>query len=93
LAKRRKICNLNLQNKHLATGRPTSAGNYRLAANAFAQIADNLASQNVENLTRIWVRAYSHFYGDPNVHIASKRLAVSGQKNSEGAGWRIEAQE
>jgi hypothetical protein len=63
---------LKLQNKDLDTGRPTSAGEYRLADNAYAQILDKLLSRKFENVTPELRENILAFYGDTHAHIATK---------------------
>lgn len=71
---------LKLQNKDLDTGRPTSAGEYRLADNSYAQILDKLASHKFENVTPDLRENILAFYGDSNAHIATKRDSGEWQK-------------
>jgi hypothetical protein len=63
---------LKLQNKDLDTGRPTSAAEYRLADNAYAQILNKLASHKFETLTPELRENILAFYGDTNAHFATK---------------------
>ena len=63
---------LKLQNKDLDTGRPTSAGEYRLADKAYAQILNKIASRKFENVTPELRENILAFYGDTNAHIATK---------------------
>lgn len=63
---------LKPQNKDLDTGKPTSAGEYRLADNAYAQILDKLASHKFENVTPELRGNILAFYRDTNAHIATK---------------------
>lgn len=71
---------LKLQNKDLDTGRPTSAGEYRPADNAYAQILDKLASHKFENVTPDLRENILAFYGDTNAHIAIKNDKGAWQK-------------
>jgi len=71
---------LKLENKDLDTGRPTSAGEYRLADNAYAQILNKLASHKFENVTPDLRENILAFYGDSNAHIATKRDSGEWQK-------------
>jgi hypothetical protein len=63
---------LKLQNKDLDTGRPTNAGEYRRADNAYGQLLDKLASHKFENVTPELRENILAFYGDTNTHIATK---------------------
>ena len=71
---------LKLQNKDLDTGRLSSAGEYRLADNAYAQILDKLASNKFENVTPELRENILAFYGDTNAHIATKNNTGEWQK-------------
>lgn len=64
---------LKLQNKDLDTGRPTSAGEYRLADKTYAQMLDKLASRKFENVAPNLRENILAFYGDTNVRIATKK--------------------
>jgi zinc dependent phospholipase C len=66
---------LNLQNKDLDTGRPTSAGEYRPADKAYAQILHKLASHKFENVPSDLRENILAFYGDPSSSspIANKK--------------------
>jgi hypothetical protein len=80
---------LKLQNKDLDTGRPTSAREYRLADNAYAQILDKLASQKFEKVTPELRENILAFYGDTNTHIATQRDNGEWQKTMRAlAGLR-----
>jgi hypothetical protein len=67
-----RTAGLTLQNKDLDTGRPTGAGEYRLADNAYAQILNKLASHKFENVPPDLRENILAFYGDTNAHIAGK---------------------
>ena len=71
---------LNLQNKNLDTGSPASAGEYRLADNAYAQILNKLASHKFENVPPELRENILAFYGDANTHSAIKRDSGEWQK-------------
>ena len=64
---------LKLQNTDLDTGRPTSAAEYRLADNAYAQILNKLASHKFESVTPELRENILAFYRDTNAHIATKK--------------------
>ena len=76
--------NLKLDNKDLDTGRPTSAGEYRLADDAYAQILDKLASHKFENVTPDLRDNILAFYGDTSGHIATKNDKREWQKTLRG---------
>jgi len=65
--------NLDLQNKDLDTGRPTAAGEYRLADKSYERILDKLASHKFENVPPELRENILAFYGNTNAQIATKR--------------------
>jgi hypothetical protein len=71
---------LKLQNKDLDTGRPTSAGEYRLADKAYAEILDKLASHKFQQVPQGLRENILAFYGDTNAHIATKKDRGEWQK-------------
>ncbi len=75
---------LNLQNRDLDTGRPTSAAEYRLADDAYAQILDKLASNKFENVTPELRENILAFYGDTNAQIATKNDKGDWRKTLHG---------
>ena len=71
---------LKLQNKDLDTGRPSSAGEYRLADRTYAQILDKLASHKFEHVTPDLRENILAFYGDTNAHTATRKDRSEWQK-------------
>jgi hypothetical protein len=64
---------LDLPDKDFDTGRPTRAGEYRLADKAHAQLLDKLASHNFENVTSELRQDILAFYGNTSAHVDGKK--------------------
>jgi hypothetical protein len=64
---------LDLQNRDFDTGRPTRAGEYRLADEAYATLLEKLADRNFEKVTATLRENILAFYGDLNAPIATKK--------------------
>jgi hypothetical protein len=80
---------LKLQNYDFDTGKPTRAGEYRLADNTYAQILDKLASHKFENVSPDLRENILAFYSDTTAHIATKKDKGKWQKTlRELAGLR-----
>ena len=71
---------LKLQNKDLDTGRPASAGEYRLADKTYAQILDKLASHKFQQVPQDLRANILAFYGDTNAHTATRKDRSEWQK-------------
>ncbi|HXG65949.1 MAG TPA: zinc dependent phospholipase C family protein [Blastocatellia bacterium] len=64
---------LDLQNRDFDTGRPTRAGEYRLADEAYAELLEKLARRNFENVGAELRENILTFYGDLSAPIATKK--------------------
>ncbi|HXI91431.1 MAG TPA: zinc dependent phospholipase C family protein [Blastocatellia bacterium] len=71
---------LQLRNKDLDTGQPASAGEYRLADKAYAQLLDKLASHKFQQVPQDLRANILAFYGDKNARIATKKDHAEWQK-------------
>ncbi|HET9529054.1 MAG TPA: zinc dependent phospholipase C family protein [Blastocatellia bacterium] len=64
---------LELQNRDFDTGRPTRAGEYRLADEAYAKLLEKLEEQNFKNASPELRQNILAFYSDLSAPIATKR--------------------
>ena len=71
---------LQLQNKDLDTGQPASAGEYRRADTAYAQLLDKLASHKFQQVPQDLRANILAFYGDTNSRTATKKDRAEWQK-------------
>jgi hypothetical protein len=68
-----KSGSLDLQNRDFDTGRPTRAGEYRLADEAYAKLLEKLEEKNFENASPELRHNILAFYSDLSAPIATKR--------------------
>ncbi|HEV8487593.1 MAG TPA: zinc dependent phospholipase C family protein [Blastocatellia bacterium] len=71
---------LDLQNKDLDTGEPTSAREYRLADKAYAQLLHTLSSSNFKDLSPSLRENILKFYGDPTAQVPAGKDRGEWQK-------------
>src|SRR6185436_13808382 len=64
---------LELVNKNFDLGRPTRAGEYGMADEAYARLVEKLASHEFSNLTPELKQNILAFYSDPHAPIATKK--------------------
>jgi hypothetical protein len=64
---------LDLQNRDFDTGRPTRAGEYPLADEAYAELLEKLDKNNFETITPALRENILAFYNDLNAPIATKK--------------------
>jgi hypothetical protein len=64
---------IDLQNRDFDTGRPTHAGEYSLADEAYAKLLEKLAGRDFEKVTASLRENILAFYGDLNAPIATKK--------------------
>jgi hypothetical protein len=72
LARLRRGSALDLQNRDFDTGRPTRAGEYRLADDAYASLLSKLAARDFENVTPELRDNILTFYSNLNAPLATK---------------------
>ena len=71
---------LQLANENLDIGKPTSAGGYNLADNAYASLLDKLSGKNFAGITPKLREDILAFYADLNQPIATKKRPDAWQK-------------
>jgi hypothetical protein len=64
---------LKLDDRDFDTGKPTTPGEYRLADNAYATLAEKLADRNVAEVDAGLLKNVLEFYRDPQAPYATKK--------------------
>ncbi len=75
-----KSGHLSLANQNLDIGKPTSAGSYNLADNAYASLLDKLAGKNFAGVTPKLREDILGYYADLNRPFATKKRPDAWQK-------------
>ena len=71
---------LDLENRDFDTGKPTRAGEYRLADETYAKLLDKLASNHFQNVAPDLRQNILAFYADPSAPIATKEKSDEWRK-------------
>ena len=75
-----KTDRLRLANQNLDLGKPTRAGGYNLADNAYASLLDKLADRHFDGVTRELRAHIMDYYADLSRPIATKKHRDAWQK-------------